>query len=575
MSKFREMDKKRRILLIVIGVLIVAVGVTLAYVVAQLSSGAIGNANVTSDTTDNLQFSVSKDISLNPTQFNVTEGGGGLSDTAVGTATLLANSTTNSFSTTYYVYFNINSNNYIYTTEEQKPEIVLTITDPTGQPVTEVSGLTYVNAENADGTVVSGFDITTKTGMLNIASDYAISSTSSTNATVQNWTFTVTFINLTTNQTDNGGKTLSGELILSREVYRGIDLSTVYTYTTSNSVKVRALSNDADDYELNYYYSIDGGDNYVGPVSTNSYTFTEGITPETTYDVSVYAEDTYGNASTIYNASVTTKDTIDEQYTLSSFNSLSSYYGQITSIIFEKGTEGHSGATATFDMSETQNGLIIGYLMADGTLYIQAAKTIVLSSTFLDFDNIEWIYQNNVARIGGDNVNFPSSIPSNTFAGWNTIFDWKNWDFSGLTTIGGYLFSSYRGDYIDWSNMNVSSLTSISGSSFSVITADYVDLSGWDTSSLTTIGSNAFALLTADYIDLSGWDTSSLTRIDSSAFGMIKAEYVDLRGWDLTNVDVGENAFYDDGTTGTVYYVSNEATKEKVERYGATAIIME
>lgn len=91
-----------------------------------------------SDTTDNLQFNVDKDIYLNPTQFNVVEGGDNLSDTAVGTATLLANSTTNNFSTTYYVYFQINSNNYIYTTEEQTPKIILTITNPNGEEVTSV-----------------------------------------------------------------------------------------------------------------------------------------------------------------------------------------------------------------------------------------------------------------------------------------------------------------------------------------------------------------------------------------------------------------------------------------------------
>ncbi len=210
-------DKKKR-LIIIISILIVFIGITLAYVVGQISSGAIGNANVTADTTDNLDFSIDKDINLNPTQFNVTVGGGGLSDTAVGTATLLANSTNDTATFDYYVYFNIRSNNYTYTTEDYKPEIVLTITDPTGQPVTEVSGLTYVTVQNADGSEVSGFDITTKSGLINIASNYEITSNSSTNATVQNWIFTVTFINLTTNQAANGGSTLDAEIILSKDV---------------------------------------------------------------------------------------------------------------------------------------------------------------------------------------------------------------------------------------------------------------------------------------------------------------------------------------------------------------------
>ena len=217
MLRFKEMDDKKKRMFIIVSVLVVFIGISFAYVVAQISGGAIGNANITADTTDNLQFNIDKDITLNPTQFNVVEGGGGHSDTATGTASLLANSTNKSATFDYYVYFQINTNEYIYTTEDQKPEIVLTITDPTDQPVTSVDGLKYVTAQNADGTTVSGFDITTQSGLFNIASNYEITSSSSTQATEQDWIFTVTFINLTTNQAANGGSTLDAEIILSKD----------------------------------------------------------------------------------------------------------------------------------------------------------------------------------------------------------------------------------------------------------------------------------------------------------------------------------------------------------------------
>ena len=216
MEQSNPSDKKKKIIILVT-TLILFIGISFAFIAAQLSGGAIGNANVTADTTDNLQFSVDKDIYLNPTQFNVVEGGGGLSDTAVGTASLIANSTNNEASATYNVYFRVNTNEYIYTTEDNKPEIVLTITDPTGTPITSVDGLTYVTAENADGSEVSGFDITTEMGLFTIATDYGITSASSINATEQDWTFTVTFINLTTNQTENSGGTLDAEIILETE----------------------------------------------------------------------------------------------------------------------------------------------------------------------------------------------------------------------------------------------------------------------------------------------------------------------------------------------------------------------
>ena len=262
------MKKNKKIIIIVFGLLIF-IGITLAYVVGQISDGALGNANITADTTDNLQFGVSKDISLNPTQFNVPEGGGGLSDTATGTATLLANSTNNTASFNYYVYFNIESNNYIYTTADNKPEIVLTISNPTGQTVTEVDGLTYVTVQNADGTTVSGFDITTQSGLFNIASNYEITSTSNVDATVQDWTFTVTFINLTTNQSANGGSTLVAKIILSHDIVNFHDICDTETIACHI-----AKLYDEENPEINGLYYHDGMGAYGSlEAEDNSYRF--------------------------------------------------------------------------------------------------------------------------------------------------------------------------------------------------------------------------------------------------------------------------------------------------------------
>ena len=208
----KKLDKNKKIILTIIVVLILCVGSTLAYIIAHLQDEARGNASVTSDAVDILKFEIDKDINLNPTQFNVVEGGDNLSDTAVGSAILRANSTDNNATYNYYVYFNIKSNNYIYTTEEQTPEIVLTILDPNDNPVTSIDGLDYVTSGG-----VSGFDITTKSGLYEVAELYEIISTSSSNDTIQEWKFTVSFINLDTNQAENGGKTLEAEIILSRK----------------------------------------------------------------------------------------------------------------------------------------------------------------------------------------------------------------------------------------------------------------------------------------------------------------------------------------------------------------------
>ena len=158
-----------------------------------------------------------ENISLNINQFNFASGSGNITDTVTATASLKANSTKNTATYNYYVYFQIESNDYVYTTTDKKPEIVLSITGPNGE-ITSVDGLKYVSATNADGTIVKGFDITeSKPSVVKIADSFEISSSSSTNYTNQEWTFTVTFINLDTNQAGNQNKNLTGKVLIQQE----------------------------------------------------------------------------------------------------------------------------------------------------------------------------------------------------------------------------------------------------------------------------------------------------------------------------------------------------------------------
>ena len=212
------MEKKKTFIIIVVALLVLSIGITFAYFIAKTGPGSSANANVTTGTVDDLKFNVSKEnISLNINQFNFASGSGNITDTVTATASLKANSTKNTATYNYYVYFQIESNNYVYTTTDKKPEIVLSITGPNGE-ITNVDGLTYVSATNADGTVVKGFDITEqRTSVIKVADSYEISSSSSTNYTTQDWTFTVTFINLDTNQADNEGKNLTGKVLIQQE----------------------------------------------------------------------------------------------------------------------------------------------------------------------------------------------------------------------------------------------------------------------------------------------------------------------------------------------------------------------
>ena len=275
----KKLDKNKKIILTIIAVLILCVGSTLAYIIASLQDEARGNASVTSDAVDILRFEIDKDISLNPTQFNVAEGGDNLSDTAVGSAILRANSSDNNATYNYYVYFQINSNDYIYTTTEQTPEIVLTITDPEGNPVTNISGLDYVTSGG-----VSGFDITTKSGLYEIAELYEIISNSSIQDTIQEWEFTVSFINLDTNQAENGGKTLEAEIILSREP----------RYTLANYIIENVYVEDG----VNGLYYHDGQGTYTNAdqeAGDYSYRYSGG------YEVADAYKDVYSSVDDVFN----------------------------------------------------------------------------------------------------------------------------------------------------------------------------------------------------------------------------------------------------------------------------------
>ena len=212
------MEKKKTFIIIAVALLVLSIGITFAYFIAKTGPGSSANANVTTGTVDDLKFNVSKEnISLNINQFNFASGSGNITDTVTATASLKANSTKKTATYNYYVYFQIVSNNYMYTTADKKPEIVLSITGPNGE-ITSVDGLKYVTATNADGTVVKGFDITEqKSSVIKIADSFEISSTSSTNYTNQDWIFKVSFINLDTNQADNEGKNLTGKALIQKE----------------------------------------------------------------------------------------------------------------------------------------------------------------------------------------------------------------------------------------------------------------------------------------------------------------------------------------------------------------------
>ena len=253
---------RRKILLICIGVLILILlvaGVTYAYFQHQIGEPATGNVGVDTDTPDNLVFDVSNDINITITQFNFGPDDGNQSDSAVASASLTANSTNDTANYTYYVYFKINTNEYVYTTQDSQTEILLKVTAPTGQPVTSIEGLTY-------NSTLGGFDITEANGTFAVASNYPITSNSSTTPTVQEWNFDVTFINLDTDQGENAGKKMDAEIIIQQDELRTLADYVISQYTGvdgDNGIYYHDadLANSAGDNS--YRYAGANPNNYV------------------------------------------------------------------------------------------------------------------------------------------------------------------------------------------------------------------------------------------------------------------------------------------------------------------------
>ena len=161
---------------------------------------------------DTLIFTKGNNLSLSATTDNFTTGGTNLSTTTNPKVKLVASTKTNQASATYYVGVVINSNLYTYTTSDNTAEVILTIKDENGSNVTSgVDGLTYVTSGG-----VSGFDVTGKTGLFNIKTDYPISTTSSSTGTTHTWTFTLTFVNLGTDQSENENAKMSVDIYLQK-----------------------------------------------------------------------------------------------------------------------------------------------------------------------------------------------------------------------------------------------------------------------------------------------------------------------------------------------------------------------
>ena len=211
------MEKNKAKILIVVALLALAfliVGATYAYFTAQIGDGKRAEINVTTYTTDVLTFATGDAINLEADQTTFGKDKGSVSGATYASALLTANNKTNKAVERYYLYLNIENNTFTYSVQDNKPELIMTITDKDGNEVKNIEGLTYTEVTDRTNKKISGYDITTKSGLVTIFNNREIIAEPKAE---DKWNITITFVNYEADQNANTGKVLSAKLMIQKE----------------------------------------------------------------------------------------------------------------------------------------------------------------------------------------------------------------------------------------------------------------------------------------------------------------------------------------------------------------------
>ena len=209
-------NKKTKIISImaIVALALTVITATYAYFNAQVGDPAAVDVKINANTVDTLTFASGSAISFSINQENFASGKGNQTGSTYASAMLTANNKTNTATEHYYLYLNISDNTFTYSINENTPEIIMTITDSAEAEVTDISTLTHVIVTGANGTQVSGYDITNKSGLITLFDNREITTTSSKE---EKWNITITFVNYDENQNGNAGKSMSAKVMIQKE----------------------------------------------------------------------------------------------------------------------------------------------------------------------------------------------------------------------------------------------------------------------------------------------------------------------------------------------------------------------
>lgn len=196
-----ENKKGKSLIIIALTILVCSVGFSFAYFTTYISRAS--QVAVTVDVTERpvVTYIKSDPIEIVAGIDNFYEDAGNISDKTYQSIKLV---TPGEFTEVYTVYLNLNINEYIYTTEEDYAEIIITVYDEESEIVTEAEGLEFVTIKG-----ISGFDVTEKLGQFTVSSGNELTTSDELTHT---WAAEIHFVNLDSDQTQNSGKTLKAEI---------------------------------------------------------------------------------------------------------------------------------------------------------------------------------------------------------------------------------------------------------------------------------------------------------------------------------------------------------------------------
>ncbi len=201
---------------IILFMIAIAIGVTFALFQGQRENSKRLELKMGSATIDSLTFSTSGDLSFQATIENMGKGKTSIHGSVEARAQLISESN-NEYN--YSVYLNITENNFKYTTSDEKPELILIITDPNGDEITDGINLNYHNKRLDDANDISGYDVTEAYGLIPITINKSISLPNlEKNNVEQNWHFDLYFINFAdANQSENSGNAFDANVVIKNE----------------------------------------------------------------------------------------------------------------------------------------------------------------------------------------------------------------------------------------------------------------------------------------------------------------------------------------------------------------------